>query len=58
MMDFMRDEKLWLKYFGRAWHMATENGLELNWLIKEEAEKVFQKEQDDESMICTDLPND
>lgn len=29
-MDFSRDESLWLKEYGKAWHMATENGMQLN----------------------------
>lgn len=28
MMDFAMDENLFLKYFARAWHMATENGMD------------------------------
>lgn len=27
MMDFLKSEEMWLKYFARAWHMATENGM-------------------------------
>ena len=26
-LDFMRDEDLWLKHYLRAWHIATENGM-------------------------------
>ena len=29
-LDFMRNEQLWLKHFLRAWHIATENGKNLN----------------------------
>lgn len=29
-IDFMRDENLWLKHFLRAWHIATENGKDEN----------------------------
>ena len=32
-LDFSRDEVLWIKYFTKAWHMATENGMKnLKWL--------------------------
>jgi len=45
MLDFIRDEKLWLKYYTKAWHIATENGTKnLNWLDKEGADKIFDKE--------------
>lgn len=54
-MDFVRDEKLWLKQFARAWHMATENGMDLTPLNKEESDKIFKQEKDAESTICTDL---
>ena len=36
-MEFARDEDIWIHKFKEAWHLATENGsTELNWLIGQE----------------------
>lgn len=35
-MDFARDENIWLRKYVEAWHKATENGMtSLSWLNKE-----------------------
>lgn len=38
-LDFMRNEQLWLKTFLKAWHIATENGLNLSYLDAENGPK-------------------
>ena len=35
MLDFADSEELWLRYFLMAWHRATENGFDLQWLNEE-----------------------
>jgi len=54
-MDFSRDESLWLKEFAKAWHMATENGMELNSLDSNAAQQIEDLQKDQESVICTDF---
>lgn len=54
MLDFMRDEKLWLKYFAKAWHIATENGMENpTYLNYEGANEINDKENELMSVKCT-----
>lgn len=54
-MDFSRDESLWLKEYGKAWHMATENGMQLNSLDANAAQQIEGQQKDQESMHCTDM---
>lgn len=42
-LDFMRDEQLWLTHYLRAWHIATENGMDLHYLNPEEGPKRDDK---------------
>lgn len=54
-MDFSRDESLWLKEFAKAWHMATQNGMQLNSLDANAAKQIEDEQSDQESIFCTDF---
>lgn len=56
MMDFIGDEKLWLKQYAKAWHIATENGIDhLNWLDQSAANSIYKVEKGEEDVFCSDL---
>lgn len=54
-MDFIQNEELFFKYFIKAWHMGTENGLDLQPLNKKAADTIDKKQKEQESVKCTDL---
>ena len=54
-MDFINNEKLWLKTFAKAWHVATENGFDLTNLDQVAFEAIQNKEEERESIHCTHL---
>lgn len=54
MLEFARYEDKWLKYFTKAWHIATENGQKLNYLDKDTG-KASEVLSDEELTECLDI---